>query len=108
MANQEDLQQGSSCGVEYTNKKIEAIAMSGQMCWLSALEGDEKILHLRESPDQPWRPYTAFSLAVPDYLVPGGSKGYATMQFLFTRKWKLVGSQAAEEAIAREFAEFAN
>lgn len=76
--------------------------MTGQMCWLSALPNSEKVLHLREDESKPWRPHKTFSFAVPDYLVPGGSKGYATMQVLMKRGWKLVGTKAAEEAIAQQ------
>ncbi len=72
--------------------------MSGQMCWLpvSGAEG-EKVLHLRNYPNQPWKPYTAFSTyAVPDYKVPGGSQGWATYQKLIKAGWNLVPS--AQEA----------
>jgi hypothetical protein len=71
--------------------------MSGQMCWLPSLGGDtEKVLHLRNYPNQPWQPYTAFSrYAVPDYRVPGGSKGWATYQKLLKAGWTLVNSAQA-------------
>ena len=71
--------------------------MLGQMCWLSQLGGrEEKILHLRTSPNQPWQPYTAFSTyAVPDYNIPGGSKGWATYQKLLKVGWTLVPTAQA-------------
>ncbi|HEY9725535.1 MAG TPA: hypothetical protein V6D50_03715 [Chroococcales cyanobacterium] len=71
--------------------------MFGQMCWLSQLGGGgEKILHLRTSPHQPWQPYTAFStFAIPDYKIPGGSKGWATYQKLLKAGWTLVPTAQA-------------
>ncbi|HEY9601758.1 MAG TPA: hypothetical protein V6C85_09125 [Allocoleopsis sp.] len=71
--------------------------MLGQMCWLSQLgEAGEKILHLRTSPHHPWQPYTAFStLAIPDYRIPGGSKGWATYQKLLKAGWTLVPTAQA-------------
>jgi hypothetical protein len=66
--------------------------MSGQMCWLPTSNSNgEKILHLRLEQHQPWRSYQAFSLfAVPDYPIPGGSKGWATHQKLLKAGWVLV------------------
>lgn len=71
--------------------------MSGQMCWLSKLGTEnEKILHLRLAAHQPWLPYTACpQYAVPDYPIPGGSKGWATYQKLMQAGWKLVPSAKA-------------
>ena len=68
--------------------------MLGQMCWLSASGSQgQKILHLRTSPNQPWKPYTAYPLlSVPDYNIPGGSKGWATYQKLLKAKWTLISS----------------
>lgn len=67
--------------------------MTGQMCWLSKFGTDgEKILHLRSEPGQPWQPYAASHHAVPDYPVPGGSKGWATYQKLLQSGWVLVPS----------------
>ncbi len=70
-----------------------------RMCWLSKFgENGEKILHLQTAPNEPWRPYTAFSqFAVPDYRIPGGSKGYATFQKLLKAGWTLVDSARANE-----------
>lgn len=73
--------------------------MAGQMCWLSKSGGDgEKILHLQVQINQAWRPYTAFpQFAVPDYRVPGGSKGWATYQKLMKAGWALVPSARSLE-----------
>ncbi len=73
--------------------------MPRQMCWLSQSGADgEKILHLQTAPHEPWRPYTAFpQYAVPDYRIPGGSKGWATYQKLLKAGWTLVPSARAQE-----------
>jgi hypothetical protein len=73
--------------------------MQRQMCWLSKSGDDgEKILHLQTSPGQPWRPYTAFpQFSVPDYQIPGGSKGWATYQKLLKAGWSLIPSARANE-----------
>lgn len=73
--------------------------MTGQMCWLPTLgTNGETILHLRFSPHQPWQPYTAFSNhSVPDYKVPGGSRGWATYQKLMRSGWTLVNSSQAKQ-----------
>lgn len=69
--------------------------MSGQMCWLPTLSSKgEKVLHLRLAPHQPWQCYTAFpQYRVPDYPIPGGSKGWATSQKLLKAGWTLVPNQ---------------
>lgn len=76
--------------------------MQKQMCWLSRLGANgDKILHLRTAPHQPWRPYTTFpEYAIPDYLVPGGSKGFATYQKLLKEGWALMPSH--KEAVAKD------
>jgi hypothetical protein len=76
--------------------------MTAQMCWLAKMGGDgEKILHLRLEPNQPWKPYKAFPMiAVPDYPIPGGSKGWATYQKLFKAGWTLVSSDQAKSYTA--------
>lgn len=72
--------------------------MAGQMCWLAGLGGETKILHLREQPFQPWKPYTAFSkYRVPDLQIPGASKGWTTFQKLRSAGWTLIASDAAYE-----------
>nr|WP_199295406.1 MULTISPECIES: hypothetical protein [unclassified Trichocoleus] len=70
-----------------------------QMCWLPVMgTTGEKILHLRTAPNQPWRPYTAFpEYAVPDYEIPGGSKGWATYQKLMSARWNLVASMPGQQ-----------
>ena len=70
-----------------------------RMCWLSnSGQNGEKILHLQTAPNEPWRPYTAFrQIAVPDYKIPGGSKGWATYQKLLKAGWTLVASARANE-----------
>ncbi len=73
--------------------------MSKQMCWLPRLgnHNQEKILHLRTAPNQPWRPYTNFpQFAAPDYREPGGSKGWATYQKLRLQGWVLIASDSQE------------
>jgi hypothetical protein len=78
--------------------------MQKQMCWLSTMgTNGQKILHLRTEPHQPWRPYTAFpQYSVPDYKIPGGSKGWATYQKLRNEGWSLEPSnQLQKSALAR-------
>ena len=74
--------------------------MLKQMCWLPRLgnNNQEKILHLRTAPNQPWRPYTAFpQFAAPDYREPGGSKGWATYQKLRLQNWDLVATSDVQQ-----------
>jgi hypothetical protein len=68
--------------------------MQKQMCWLPKMGSDgEKVLHLRTAPHERWRPYTAFPhYSVPDYQIPGGSKGWATYQKLLKAGWTLLPS----------------
>ncbi|MGI0485180.1 hypothetical protein ACN4EK_07065 [Pantanalinema rosaneae CENA516] len=75
--------------------------MTGQMCWLRKFgTNGALILHLRLESHQPWRPYTHFAgIAVPDYPIPNGSKGWATYQKLFNAGWILIPtSQGATES----------
>ncbi len=74
--------------------------MTGQMCWLAKPGGSgELILHLRSGQYQPWKPYTQFpNLAIPDYPIPNGSKGFATYQKLFKAGWALVPTAQASSA----------
>jgi hypothetical protein len=73
--------------------------MHRQMCWLSKSgEDSEKILYLQVEASKGWRPYTAYpQFAVPDYRIPGGSKGWATYQKLLKAGWTLVPSARANE-----------
>lgn len=75
--------------------------MARQMCWLPLARHDgEKVLHLRIQPNQPWLPYTAMSqLAVPDYIIPGGSKGWATYQKLIQAGWTIVPISQVQESL---------
>ncbi|MFM7366059.1 MAG: hypothetical protein ACKO11_16500 [Cuspidothrix sp.] len=81
--------------------------MLRQMCWLSKSSGDdEKILHLQIASGQPWQPYTAFpQFSVPDYLIPRGSKGWATYQKLLKAGWTLVPSSRGSEFAATTYAD---
>ncbi|MFN6517436.1 MAG: hypothetical protein RMY29_023555 [Nostoc sp. CreGUA01] len=84
--------------------------MHRQMCWLPKSGSDgEKILFLQTEPSQPWRPYTAFGhIAVPDYPIPGGSKGWATYQKLLKAGWTLVPSARANEFGGSSYVESKN
>ncbi|QLE59522.1 hypothetical protein [Nostoc sp. TCL26-01] len=81
--------------------------MPRQMCWISKTSGDgDKMLYLQTAPSQPWRPYTAFpQYSVPDYPIPGGSKGWATYQKLLKSGWTLVPSARANEFGSSVYAE---
>lgn len=72
-----------------------------QMAWLSAFgTNGTKILHLRESPTDPWRRYTQYpQYCVPDYPIPKGSKGWATYQKLFKCGWVLISTEEAERSL---------
>ena len=72
--------------------------MTRQMCWLPTLGSKgENVLHLRTQPNQPWQSYTAFpAYAVPDYKIPGGSKGWATYQKLMQSGWMLIPTAQAQ------------
>jgi hypothetical protein len=74
--------------------------MLKQMCWLPSLGSNgTKILHLRTNPHETWRTYNTFpEYAVPDYPIPGGSKGWATFQKLKLAGWHLVPSDQARTA----------
>jgi hypothetical protein len=74
--------------------------MSGQLCWLSKFGGDGQLaLHLRKQPHEAWKPYTAYrELCVPDYPVPGGSKGWATSQKLIKAGWTLIPTHQANQS----------
>lgn len=76
--------------------------MDKQMCWLLDSNNQTRmILHLREYAYQPWKPYTGYSqYAVPDYRVPGGSKGWATYQHLRKAGWNLIHTADANKSFA--------
>ncbi len=74
--------------------------MTGQMCWLAKFGSESKILHLRLQPHHPWKPYNLFpGCSVPDYNVPGGSKGLATFQSLHRAGWEMVATKDASTKI---------
>ncbi|NJL61776.1 MAG: hypothetical protein HC903_08040 [Methylacidiphilales bacterium] len=69
--------------------------MQKRMCWLPNFgeENGQKILHLQIDAHESWRPYTTFpQFSVPDYRIPGGSKGMATFQKLLKEGWEVVSS----------------
>jgi hypothetical protein len=60
----------------------------GQMTW-KPNNTNPGILHLRNHPLDPWRPYTEF----PEYAMPdpiGFSPGYVTFVHLLRQKWQNV------------------
>ncbi|OKH26173.1 hypothetical protein NIES593_03635 [Hydrococcus rivularis NIES-593] len=71
--------------------------MIKEMAWLPMQENKEEMaLHLRTTPNRPWKPYTSFpEYAVPDHPIPGGSKGYATFQKLRLQGWNLLSTRQA-------------
>lgn len=74
--------------------------MNKQMCWLQDCRNNKAIvmLHLREYPQQPWKPYTSYpQYSVPDYRIPGGSKGWATYQHLRKAGWNLIPTAEANK-----------
>jgi hypothetical protein len=73
----------------------------GYMQWAATFSSQgTKILHLRLQEHEPWRPYTAFpQYSVPDYRIPGGSKGWATYVKLRSCGWELVASEGVDSAI---------
>jgi hypothetical protein len=61
-------------------------SQTGQMTW-KPNNMNLGILHLRNHPLEPWRPYTEFpELVVQD--VPGFSAGYVTFVNLLKKKWQ--------------------
>ena len=81
-----------------------------QMCWLSSFgTNEQRILHLRTAPNQPWKPYTAFpQYAVSDYRIPGGSLGWATYQKLRLAGWVLVSSINETGQISDDYQDLAS
>lgn len=70
--------------------------MDKQMCWLLDDNRQRIILHLRENIHHPWKPYNVYSqYSVPDYRIPGGSKGWATFQHLRKAGWNLIPTAQA-------------
>ncbi|MBW4469249.1 MAG: hypothetical protein KME45_03190 [Stenomitos rutilans HA7619-LM2] len=62
-----------------------------QMQWRSPTPDQPKLLYLNIGDG--WKPYTQFpQYQVPDYRIPGASKGFATMQALLKRGFALLPS----------------
>lgn len=71
------------------------------MCWLLDDNRQRIVLHLRENIHQPWKPYNVYSqYSVPDYRIPGGSKGWATFQHLRKSGWNLIPTAQANNYAA--------
>jgi hypothetical protein len=65
------------------------IPKDGQMLWKRV--GEDRVLHLRHSPEEPWQYYEEF----PDYVQPDPqnfSKGIATFMRLLKQDWTVVKS----------------
>lgn len=78
-----------------------------QMCWLPCKDNSLKIaLHLREYSHQSWKIYTASPHAVPDYKIPGGSKGWASFQKLRQIGWTLISKEEAKTSPSLALANF--
>jgi hypothetical protein len=79
--------------------------MAGQLCWIPTFASKGKLtLHLRLDPFHPWKPHTAFpNLCVPDYPVPGGSKGWATSQRLLQAGWTIVPTAQVKVSFREDF-----
>jgi hypothetical protein len=71
--------------------------MIGQMCWLNSFGSEHKVLHLRLHPNRQWTPYTELAMSVPDYNIPGGSKGLATYHLLSKAGWELLSTRDAHK-----------
>jgi hypothetical protein len=80
--------------------------MTGQMCWLPGFGKDGNLLlHLREHSQGSWRPYTFYSqYTVPDYQIPGGSKGWATAQKLMRSGWNLIPTEPEKNKFSSDLA----
>jgi hypothetical protein len=74
--------------------------MSGQLCWLSNFSDRGQLsLYLRLEPHHPWKPHTHYpGLCVPDYPMPGGTKGWATSQKLLQAGWEIVPTREARRS----------
>lgn len=67
----------------------------GQMQWQQETAAQNKILYLRESESEHWKPYTASVHRQPDLQMRGASKGWTTFQYLRDRGWQLISSEEA-------------
>jgi hypothetical protein len=79
--------------------------MAGQLCWIPTFGSNRTLaLHLRLAPYHPWKPHTAFpNLCVPDYPIPGGSKGWATSQRLLQAGWEIVPTAKVQASLSNNF-----
>jgi hypothetical protein len=79
--------------------------MTGQLCWIPSFASKGTLtLHLRLDPYQPWKRHTAFpNLCVPDYPIPGGSKGWATSQRLLQSGWSIVPTAQVRASFRDDF-----
>jgi hypothetical protein len=79
--------------------------MAGQLCWIPKFGSNGTLaLHLRLDPFHPWKPHTAFpNLCVPDYPMPGGSKGWATSQKLLQAGWEIVPTAQVKISFRDDF-----
>jgi hypothetical protein len=79
--------------------------MAGQLCWIPSFVSKGKLtLHLRLEPYHPWKPHTAFpNLCVPDYPIPGGSKGWATSQRLLQSGWTIASTAQVQASFRDNF-----
>ena len=84
--------------------------MAGQLCWIPKYGSNGALsLHLRLEPHHPWKPHTAFpGLCVPDYPIPGGSRGWATSQKLLQAGWTIVSTEQASKAFEQPISKVMN
>lgn len=68
----------------------------GLMCWHNGT------LHLKAAGTLNWVPYNCSRLAVANYPIHGGSRGYATMQKLLGAGWKIVNEQEITASYAEQ------
>jgi hypothetical protein len=74
--------------------------MTGELCWIPKFGGNGKLaLHLRFESYHPWKLHTAYpGLCVPDYPIPGGSRGWATSQKLLKEGWTAIPTKQAQRS----------
>jgi hypothetical protein len=84
--------------------------MTGQLCWMPKFGSNGKLaLHLRFESYHPWKPHTAYpGLCVPDYLIPGGSRGWATSQKLLQAGWTVISTNQAQSSFDRPMSNLIN
>jgi len=89
-------------GELFMSDSTNSIACPGQICWLPTKGSDQKILHWRSRPFDPWKPYYVHPLKQPDLTIPGASLGMVTAQLLSREGWQYVSAEnvASEKPIA--------